>query len=88
MCRYGSCGLSAPQVGVPLSVIMVEFSEKINGEYSPEIRKAREMAIVPFKVSPSVDSLPSVHHSNIYLHSSSGAHVERGNISFYQKDDN
>ncbi|XP_023727284.1 peptide deformylase, mitochondrial isoform X1 [Cryptotermes secundus] len=50
MHSYGSFGLAAPQVGVPLSIFIVEFSEKIYEEFSPEIRKSREMAIIPFKV--------------------------------------
>jgi peptide deformylase len=65
MRSYGSCGLAAPQVGIPLSVFMVEFSEKILEEFSPEIRKSREMAIIPFKVSPSLHILSSVDQSNI-----------------------
>jgi hypothetical protein len=67
MHSYGSFGLAAPQVGVPLSIFMVELSEKVNEEFSPDIRKSREMAIIPFKVSPYLDSLPSFDHSNICI---------------------
>lgn len=67
MHSYGSFGLAAPQVGIPLSIFMVEFSEKIYEEFSPEIRKSREMAIIPFRVSPPFDSLPGFDHSNICI---------------------
>jgi hypothetical protein len=67
MHSYGSFGLAAPQIGVPLSIFMVEFSENVNEEFSPDIRKSHEMAIIPFKVSSSHDSLPSFDHSNICI---------------------
>jgi peptide deformylase len=78
MHSYGSFGLAAPQVGVPLSIFMVEFSEKINEKFSPEIRKSSEMAIIPFKVSLSLGSLPSFDHSNICI--PPVMHIWRGTI--------
>jgi hypothetical protein len=51
MHSYESVGLSAPQIGVPLKIFMIEFSEKISKKFSPDIQKSREMAIIPLKVS-------------------------------------
>jgi hypothetical protein len=76
MHSYGSFGLAAPQVGVPISIFMVEFSEKTNEKFSPEIRKSHEMAIIPFKVSPYLGSLPRFDHSNICI--SPVTHLFRG----------
>jgi peptide deformylase len=60
MNKYGSVGLAAPQIGVPLSIFLIQFSEKMIEEFSPDIRKVREMAIIPFKVSSFCDCLRSV----------------------------
>uniref|UniRef100_H3AJV4 Peptide deformylase n=2 Tax=Latimeria chalumnae TaxID=7897 RepID=H3AJV4_LATCH len=43
-------GLSAPQVGVPLQVLVMEFSEQKYNENSPRLREAREMVPFPLKV--------------------------------------
>jgi peptide deformylase len=66
MHRYESVGLAAPQIGVPLRIFMIEFSEKMNEKFSPDIQKSREMAIIPLKVSWYGDSMSSLYHSNIY----------------------
>lgn len=50
MHSYESVGLAAPQIGVPLRIFMIEFSEKMSEKFSPDIRKSREMAIIPLKV--------------------------------------
>lgn len=51
MHSYESVGLAAPQIGVPLRIFMIEFSEKMSEKFSPNIQKTREMAVIPLKVS-------------------------------------
>ncbi|KAK3548780.1 hypothetical protein QTP70_020661, partial [Hemibagrus guttatus] len=50
MRRLKCVGLSAPQVGVPLRIIAVEYSEKMLQENSPATIEARGMVSVPLKV--------------------------------------
>ena len=65
MHSYESVGLAAPQIGVPLRIFMIEFSEKMSEKFSPDIQKSREMAIIPLKVSWCGDIMSSFYHSNI-----------------------
>ena len=65
MHSYESVGLAAPQIGVPLRIFLIEFSEKMSEKFSPDIRKSREMAIIPLKVSWYGDIMSSFYHSNI-----------------------
>jgi peptide deformylase len=65
MCSYESVGLAAPQIGVPLKIFMIEFSEKMSEKFSPDIQKSREMAIIPLKVSWYGDIMSCFCHSNI-----------------------
>ena len=48
--RYDGLGLSAPQIGVPLQIMMVQFTKKQINFWSEEIRKKREMEILPLKI--------------------------------------
>lgn len=48
--KYKCVGLSAPQIGIPLRVIAIEFNEKHMMEYSAEEQKCREMSLLPFTV--------------------------------------
>lgn len=64
MRSYESVGLAAPQIGVPLRIFMIEFSEKMSEKFSPDIQKSREMAIIPLKVSWYGDIMSSFYHSN------------------------
>ncbi|EEZ97665.1 peptide deformylase, mitochondrial [Tribolium castaneum] len=50
MKNHNSVGLSAPQVGVPLQLFLVECNAKHLNEYSPQEQKVKEMKVVPFKV--------------------------------------
>ena len=65
MRSYESVGLAAPQIGVPLRIFMIEFSEKMSEKFIPDIRKSREMAIIPLKVSWCGDIMSSFYHSDI-----------------------
>lgn len=51
MHRYDSCGLAAPQIGVPLRVFAIEFESKRRRDFTPEMFNSRKMSIVPFSVS-------------------------------------
>ena len=48
--RFDCVGLSAPQIGVPLQIMMVQFTKKQLNFWSEEIRKKREMEILPLKI--------------------------------------
>ena len=48
--RFDGVGLSAPQIGVPLQIMMVQFTKKQINFWSEEIRKKREMEVLPLKI--------------------------------------
>ncbi|XP_078061045.1 peptide deformylase, mitochondrial, partial [Mustelus asterias] len=50
MRRAEAVGLSAPQLGVPLQVLVLEVSERLLEAQAPEARQAREMEAVPLRV--------------------------------------
>ncbi|XP_027703397.1 peptide deformylase, mitochondrial [Vombatus ursinus] len=50
MRAQGAVGLSAPQLGVPLQVLAVEFPERLLASYPPAVREARRMAPCPLRV--------------------------------------
>ncbi|XP_055680055.1 peptide deformylase, mitochondrial-like [Lutzomyia longipalpis] len=43
-------GLAAPQVGIPLRVIVMEFPEAVMETYAPEIIKTRNMQLLPLTI--------------------------------------
>lgn len=49
--KYSCIGLSAPQIGVPLRVIAIEFNENHMREYTEQEQKSREMSLIPFTVA-------------------------------------
>ena len=48
--RFDCVGLSAPQIGVPIQIMMVQFTKKQLNFWSEEIREKREMEILPLKI--------------------------------------
>lgn len=50
MRKLESVGLSAPQIGVPLRILAVEFPQKMLDEISPVLREARGLSVVPLRV--------------------------------------
>ncbi|KAG4068627.1 hypothetical protein HA402_002318 [Bradysia odoriphaga] len=50
MSDYQVAGIAAPQVGIDLQIIILEFSEQLKREFSPEIYKVREMETLPLTV--------------------------------------
>nr|CAD7267896.1 unnamed protein product [Timema shepardi] len=43
-------GISAPQIGIPLRIFIIEFREDRKKEISPEIYKLRDMSTIPLQV--------------------------------------
>ncbi|CAL8357714.1 unnamed protein product [Lota lota] len=56
MRRLECVGLSAPQVGVPLRIVALEYPEKMMEESSPASREARGLSVQPLRifVNPTV----------------------------------
>lgn len=50
MLHYQAVGIAAPQIGVPLRIIMIEFSESSKKNISPELCANREITTIPLKV--------------------------------------
>ena len=50
MRKTGGVGLAAPQIGVARQVFVMEFNEKHYDNFPEDIRKAREMQVVPLRV--------------------------------------
>ena len=50
MIAYRCVGIAAPQVGISLRVIMVEFPEELRKKFPEEVYVSREMQTIPFKV--------------------------------------
>lgn len=48
---YDAVGLAAPQIGVPLRIITIEFSAARRKEFDEKTYKGREMQTIPFRVS-------------------------------------
>lgn len=49
--KYGSVGMSAPQVGVNMRMFVMRHTAKQISALSPEIIKSKGMSVVPFTVS-------------------------------------
>lgn len=50
MKHYRSAGISAPQIGIPLRIIMIEFPEEMGKRFPEGVYQAREMSPIPFQV--------------------------------------
>ena len=48
--RYDCVGVSAPQVGVPAQLMMVQFTSKQMQFWSDDLQKLREMEVIPYRV--------------------------------------
>lgn len=61
MRRRGCVGLSAPQLGVPLQVLALEFPDTLLRTFSPRLRELRQMEPFPLRVlvNPSLRVLDS-----------------------------
>lgn len=61
MRQRGCVGLSAPQLGVPLQVLVLEFPDRLFRAFSPRLRELRQMEPFPLRVlvNPSLRVLDS-----------------------------
>ncbi|CAL4060765.1 unnamed protein product, partial [Meganyctiphanes norvegica] len=50
MKKYKGVGIAAPQIGIPLRIIALEFSEKHKNQVDPAVFKAREMSMLPLLI--------------------------------------
>lgn len=48
---YHLVGISAPQVGIPYRIIMLEFIEALKKKYAKDVYENREMETLPFYVN-------------------------------------
>lgn len=48
--KYKAIGISAPQIGISLRVIVMEFSDKTKSEFSIEVQKSQQMEVLPLTV--------------------------------------
>ncbi|XP_017776908.1 PREDICTED: peptide deformylase, mitochondrial-like [Nicrophorus vespilloides] len=48
--KYNSVGLAAPQIGVPLRIIAIGFSNGVMKQWSAEEIQARDMTLLPFTI--------------------------------------
>lgn len=51
--KYSLVGIAAPQIGINLRVIAMEFKEELKDNFTPELYKTREMEILPLTVRNS-----------------------------------
>lgn len=49
--HYDCVGVAAPQIGIPLRIIVMEFREGKREQYKPEIYEERKMSTLPLAVS-------------------------------------
>lgn len=49
--HYDCVGVAAPQLGVPLRIIAMEFREEKREQFTPEVYQQRKMSTLPLSVS-------------------------------------
>lgn len=49
--KYDCVGIAAPQIGVSLRIIVMEFREDLKKKFTPEVYAARKMSTLPLTVS-------------------------------------
>lgn len=57
MHKYKCVGLAAPQIGIPLRVIALEFTEAYKKDFAPQVVQTRNMQVLPLTVSERVDGI-------------------------------
>ncbi|XP_051916988.1 peptide deformylase, mitochondrial isoform X1 [Hippocampus zosterae] len=50
MRKFECVGISAPQIGVPLRILALEYPQKLLDESSPVSRKVRELSVQPLRI--------------------------------------
>lgn len=49
--KYDCVGIAAPQIGISLRIIAMEFGEKLKNKFTPTVYEARKMSTLPLTVS-------------------------------------
>lgn len=49
---YRLVGIAAPQIGISLRIILIQFKENLKENFTPEVYRARQMQTLPLTVSP------------------------------------
>lgn len=61
--KYNCVGLAAPQIGVSLRIIVMEFREDLNKKFTKEVYEARKMSPLPLTVSVAL--LVEISHCQV-----------------------
>lgn len=48
--NYGLVGIAAPQIGINLRIIMASYENEVLKKFSPEVRKSKELSLMPLTV--------------------------------------
>lgn len=64
--KYKCVGLAAPQIGSPLNIMVMEFSQKALDGFSPELQKAKRMEVLPLTVGFKCICFPGILYK-IYI---------------------
>lgn len=76
MQKYKCVGLAAPQIGIPLRVIALEFKEAYKKDFAPQVIQTRNMQELPLTVSGSCTNKNAVvRHSS---HSRESNYIRMG----------
>ena len=67
--KYDGVGISAPQVGLPWQIMMIQFTDSQRGFWSEDNQKKQEMETIPLKIFIN----PKIHvlDKSIVFHSES-----------------
>lgn len=54
--KYDCVGMAAPQIGVSLRIIVMEFREDLKNKFTKDVYEARKMSTLPLTVSIGIHS--------------------------------
>ncbi|EDW13780.1 peptide deformylase, mitochondrial [Drosophila mojavensis] len=63
--HYDCVGVAAPQLGVPLRIIAMEFREEKREQFTPEVYLQRKMSTLPLSVfiNPKIEIIGDMQHT-------------------------
>lgn len=68
MKHYKAIGISAPQIGIPLRIIMIEIPDSLVEKFGPETCKTREIVPTPFKVGRLEKFILTMIQTIVYIY--------------------